>query len=173
MKARHVLVLQHAKPDHLGLMADSLKQECIEYTCLRSDLHQRVPDTPRGYRGLVVLGGPQSVYEEDQYPYLKREKVLIRRAIESDIPVLGICLGSQLLAEVLGSRVHPGDKIEIGWKKPLGKIGHLDGLPASEDRSWSYSRKLAAVKTWQPRPNGQRTLPTGLCGDFLRNQDSS
>ena len=62
------------------------------------------------------MGGPQSVYEEDKYPYLRAEKQLARLAIDNNIPLLGVCLGSQVIADVLGSEVHPGPAPEIGWK---------------------------------------------------------
>jgi len=64
---------------------------------------------------LIVMGGPMSVYEENIYPWLKPEKDFIRNAIDKGKIVLGICLGSQLIAEVLGASVYPGKQKEIGW----------------------------------------------------------
>lgn len=64
---------------------------------------------------LVVLGGPMSVYEEDKFPYLAGEKKLIRDCIKLKRKVMGICLGAQLIAEVLGSRVIKNREKEIGW----------------------------------------------------------
>ena len=64
---------------------------------------------------LVILGGPMNVYEEEIHPWLVQEKIFIKRAIESDIPVLGICLGAQLIADVLGARVYRNQHKEIGW----------------------------------------------------------
>jgi len=65
--------------------------------------------------GLVVMGGPMGVYDEDKYPWLAAEKEFIRMAIEADKPILGICLGAQLIAEVLGARVKSNVYKEIGW----------------------------------------------------------
>ncbi|MBI5873689.1 MAG: type 1 glutamine amidotransferase [Candidatus Omnitrophica bacterium] len=65
--------------------------------------------------GVVVLGGPMNVYEEEKYPFLKAEKALIKKAIENDIPTIGICLGAQLIACVLGSQVRRAPIKEIGW----------------------------------------------------------
>ena len=113
---KRVLVLQHAEPEHLGRIAAALTHEHVEYGYLRPDLGQVVPSSLDGYGGLVVMGGPQSVYEEDQFPYLKAEKTLVRHAVVTNRPVLGVCLGSQILAEVLGSRVRPGGTFEVGWK---------------------------------------------------------
>ena len=114
---KRVLVLQHAEPEHLGHIAEALTQEGVGYTYLRSDLGQPIPKTLDGYQGLIVMGGPQSVYEEDRFPFLRAEKSLAHHAILMNRPVLGVCLGSQILAEVLGSRVYPGSAFELGWKK--------------------------------------------------------
>jgi len=70
---------------------------------------------PADYSGLVVLGGVQGVYESDQYPYLSDEIALIRRFIGADRPVIGLCLGGQLIAAALGGRVYPSEQKEIGW----------------------------------------------------------
>lgn len=68
-----------------------------------------------GYNGLVVLGGPMGVEQADQIPHLKTEMKLIESAINKDIPVLGICLGAQLIAHVLGAHVRKAKEMEIGW----------------------------------------------------------
>ncbi|WP_457644536.1 type 1 glutamine amidotransferase [Persephonella sp.] len=64
---------------------------------------------------LIVLGGPMGVYDEDKYPWLKEEKKFIERCIKSGKKILGICLGAQLIADVLGSRVYKNRHKEIGW----------------------------------------------------------
>lgn len=64
---------------------------------------------------LIILGGSMSTYDEEKYPWLIKEKKWIQRAIKAGKVVLGICLGSQLVAEALGSRVYPNGQEEIGW----------------------------------------------------------
>jgi GMP synthase-like glutamine amidotransferase len=64
---------------------------------------------------LIVLGGPMSAWEEDRYPWLRAEKRLLKALIEARKPILGICLGAQLLADVLGARTCRGKHKEIGW----------------------------------------------------------
>lgn len=64
---------------------------------------------------LVIMGGPMNIYEEDKYPWLKGEKEFIKAAIEAGKAVLGICLGAQLIADVLGGEVTRNPHIEIGW----------------------------------------------------------
>lgn len=64
---------------------------------------------------LVIMGGPMSVNEENKFPWLAPEKEFVYNCIKSDIPVLGICLGAQMLADVLGTPVYPNPEKEIGW----------------------------------------------------------
>lgn len=64
---------------------------------------------------LVIMGGPMNIYEDDRYPWLAAERRFIRAAVASGKKILGICLGAQLLADALGSRVYPGAFKEIGW----------------------------------------------------------
>lgn len=64
---------------------------------------------------LIIMGGPMSVYEEDKHPWLVQEKRFIKEAITSGKAVLGICLGAQLIADVLGAKVYPNQYKEIGW----------------------------------------------------------
>lgn len=71
-----------------------------------------VPATSKGYAAVVILGGPMAVY--DNLPYLQQEQELIRDAMKNNTPVLGVCLGSQLIAQAAGGRVYKGKKKEIG-----------------------------------------------------------
>jgi GMP synthase (glutamine-hydrolysing) len=64
---------------------------------------------------VIVMGGPMNIYEDDKYPWLNSEKHFIEAAIEKNKVVIGICLGSQLIADVLGSKVYKGQEKEIGW----------------------------------------------------------
>lgn len=64
---------------------------------------------------LVIMGGPMNIYEQEKYPWLREEKKFIRNALDRGMPILGVCLGAQLLADCLGGKVHPGKEKEIGW----------------------------------------------------------
>jgi GMP synthase (glutamine-hydrolysing) len=116
MEGRRILVLQHVGEEHLGLIAEALSDRLIEPSYCCPYLGDSVPATLDGYQGVVLMGGPQSVYQDKEYPYLRAEKALVSRAIETNCSVLGVCLGSQILADVLGARVYPGQTFELGWK---------------------------------------------------------
>ncbi|MDQ7055614.1 MAG: type 1 glutamine amidotransferase [Persephonella sp.] len=64
---------------------------------------------------LIVMGGPMGVYDEDKFPWLTQEKKFIEQCIKADKKILGICLGAQLIADVLGARVYKNSHKEIGW----------------------------------------------------------
>jgi GMP synthase (glutamine-hydrolysing) len=93
-------------------------------------------------RALVVMGGPMGVYEQDRYPYLTREVRFIRRMVKAGRPVLGICLGAQLIAHALGADVYPNDKKEIGWYP-------LDWTPAGRrDPLFRHAPRRSTVFQW-------------------------
>ena len=76
--------------------------------------NERLPD-PKDFDWLVIMGGPMGVYDDGRYPWLVKEKRFIEAALGRNIPVLGICLGAQLLADVLGARVSRNEYKEVGW----------------------------------------------------------
>jgi GMP synthase (glutamine-hydrolysing) len=74
-----------------------------------------VPEGVGDAAGVVLMGGPASVYEQDRYPFLRDELRLLEDALRHGTPILGVCLGSQLLAAALGAPVRPGAAPELGW----------------------------------------------------------
>lgn len=110
-----VVVLRHVACETLGIIGEALAARGIETHEVRTFAGEAVPVGIDGFAGLVVMGGPMGVYETDQFPHLRDELRLIRSAIDAGKPVLGICLGSQLIAAALGARVYPGPHKEIGW----------------------------------------------------------
>jgi GMP synthase (glutamine-hydrolysing) len=112
---RKILVFQHVAHEILGGFDPLLKARGFRVRYIN---FSRQPDTIPSierYNGLVVLGGPMGVYEAEQYPHLRVELQAIETALKRDIPILGICLGSQLLAQVLGSPARRHTEKEIGW----------------------------------------------------------
>ena len=113
----NVAVLVHAPFERLGQIAIWLEQhsaKVMEVTLFQSGY--TFPDLTETDL-VIVLGGPMSVNEEDKYPWLIPEKAYIRDVIAADIPLLGICLGGQLIANALGYKVTANPEVEIGWHK--------------------------------------------------------
>jgi GMP synthase (glutamine-hydrolysing) len=112
---KDVLVLQHADCEGPGILAGILASSNWNIRTVRGDLGESIPREVGDSAALIVMGGPMSVYEEARYPFLVDEIRLIESAVRAHIPVLGICLGSQILARSLGSNVRGGLRKEIGW----------------------------------------------------------
>ncbi len=126
--------LQHVAFEGLGSIAPWLDAAGFETTYTRFFESATMPDL-KSLELLVVMGGPMSVHDEAEFPWLSLEKQLIREAIRSQIPVLGICLGAQLIASVLGARVYSNPVKEIGWFPVRGvplKDDSMYRFPASE-----------------------------------------
>ena len=90
------------------------KEKNISYAFTRFFNNEPFPDFS-SFDALVVMGGPMGVYDEDKFPYLKKEKVFIENSIKLGKKVLGVCLGAQLIADVLGTKVYKNKEKEIGW----------------------------------------------------------
>lgn len=113
-----------------------MRIHCLQHSCLGGEIYLPIWAAENGYHWassivpavpslpapddldcLIVLGGPMSVWEESKHPWLTAEKRLIETLIEAGKPILGICLGAQLLADVLGARTYAGEHKEIGWRR--------------------------------------------------------
>jgi len=105
-------VFQHAENEGAGLFETLARERGIAVRNFH--LHENEDPSPIASTHLLVMGGPMSVNDEDLYPWLKKEKQLIREWVAEGRPVLGICLGAQLIASALGASVHPGVP-ETGW----------------------------------------------------------
>jgi GMP synthase (glutamine-hydrolysing) len=110
-----VLVLQNCAPEGPGAIGDALARCGHAVRIVQGYAGETVPATLGTAAALVVMGGPMGVYEADRHPQLRDELRLIEDAVRRHRPVLGICLGSQLLAAALGARVYPSGGKEIGW----------------------------------------------------------
>jgi len=111
-----VLIIQHVACEGPGLLEDVLLRKgweidlrCMELpgTSLPADLND--------YQAFIILGGPMGAYEEGIYPYLFKVQDLVRKAVDTGIPTVGICLGGQIVARALGADVGPNPIKEIGW----------------------------------------------------------
>ena len=107
--------MQHAEREGLGLLAPALARHGLAVRTVRTDRREPVPRSAAPASGVIILGGPMGVYEADRYPHLADEIALAADALLRDVPILGVCLGSQILAAAAGARVYPGPAQEIGW----------------------------------------------------------
>lgn len=105
---------QHVPFEGLGSIKSWTEANGHELACTRLYAGE-TPPAPETYDWLIVMGGPMSVGDEAEYPWLAAEKQAIRAAIYAGRPTLGICLGAQLIAQVLGAGVGPNEQREIGW----------------------------------------------------------
>jgi len=108
-----VLIVQNEGESPGGLISQWLDEQGAHVDVLRIDVEDRDVD-PRDYQLLVPLGSEFPAYDESR-PFVERSKVLLQRAIDEDVPVLGVCFGGQLLAKVLGGRAFRAAESEIGW----------------------------------------------------------
>ena len=127
-------VLQHVPFEGLGHIDSWIRRRGHRLTLSRLYEGAKLPD-PEAFDRLVILGGPMNIHEEAAYPWLVEEKALIRAALAAGKSAVGICLGAQLLADGLGSRVYAGSHREIGWfpvrLTAAGQRNALtEGLPA-------------------------------------------
>lgn len=126
MQTHPLLVLRHEPFEHLGYFAEVLEKHKIPFAYI--DLGQTLP--ARAEAPLIVMGGPQSA--NDPLAGIAAELKFIEQAIIAGLPVLGICLGSQLIAKALGARVYKNKYSEIGWA-PVHFTEHAGGDPLFGD----------------------------------------
>lgn len=115
---RPVAIFRHSRTEGPGYFAIFLEAHRIPWTLIPLDAGAPVPTTPEAYAGLCFMGGPMSV--NDDLPWIEPVCALIRAAVARNIPVLGHCLGGQLMSKALGGRVTRNPVKEIGWSRATG-----------------------------------------------------
>ena len=108
-----VAIFRHAASEGPGYFATYLDRHSVPWRVVRVDEGETIPGNPREFSGLVFMGGPMSV--NDELPWIAPALALIRSAVDADIPLLGHCLGGQLIAKALGGAVTRNPVKEIGW----------------------------------------------------------
>ncbi len=131
---RPVVVFRFSQTEGPGYLGESLTRKGILWDQVNVDAGDSVPEDINGFSGLVLMGGPMSV--NDDMPWIPPLLKLVRQAVEAGVPVLGHCLGGQLMSKALGGTVVANPVKEIGWGE-VSKIGHnpapdwLGELPSS------------------------------------------
>ncbi|MDD4964191.1 MAG: type 1 glutamine amidotransferase [Gallionella sp.] len=157
-----VAIFRHLAHEGAGYFAEFLYEHKIPFQLIAIDAGDAIPDIASAYSGLVFMGGNMSV--NDDLPWIERELSLIRDAVSKDIPVLGHCLGGQLIAKALGGSVSENSVKEIGW----GAVRVADDVVA---RHWFGDVKAFMAFHW----HGETfSLPAGathlLSSEFCANQ---
>jgi GMP synthase-like glutamine amidotransferase len=108
-----IAIFRHAPTEGAGYFTEFLDQRKIPWRMIRIDAGEAVPSSASTFSGLVFMGGPMSV--NDDLPWIPKVEALIRDAVAKDIPLLGHCLGGQLISKALGGIVSRNPVKEIGW----------------------------------------------------------
>ena len=132
-----ILVIQHIAHERLGTLEAGLTRAGCELRSLKIFEAGTAWPSLEGIAGVVSMGGPQSVYEQAAYPWIAEELRLLKDAVGRRVPVLGVCLGAQMLAAALGASVTKNPQKEIGWyplTREPGAAGDplLDGFGQTE-----------------------------------------
>ncbi|HUO44576.1 MAG TPA: type 1 glutamine amidotransferase [Burkholderiales bacterium] len=154
-----VAVFRHTPTEGPGYFATYLDTHRIPWRLIAVDAGETVPADPRAFSGLVFMGGPMSV--NDDLPWIAPALQLIRDAVTADVPVLGHCLGSQLMSKALGGAVTRNRVKEIGW----GEV-RIPDHPAA--RQWFGDVPAFVAFHWHGEtfslPSGaERMLTNGNC----------
>lgn len=143
-----ILILRHSDSVPPGYLGEVLADEGIAHEVVALDEGHGLPGVD-GWAAVVSLGGVMGAYDEDKYPVLVEEKQFLREAVEQGVPVLGICLGCQMLADALGGAAYKAPHLEVAYAPiPLSAAGEQDPVVRELDGStltWHQD-------TWDPPP---------------------
>lgn len=115
-----VQIIQHVPFENPGCILDWIDKNNHDFSIIKLFDEYKFPAV-NDFDFLIIMGGPMGVYDEKKFTWLKEEKVFIRRSIEKNKTILGICLGAQLIAAVLNAKVYKNKFKEIGWF-PVKKV---------------------------------------------------
>lgn len=150
---KSIAIFRHSPSEGAGYLTEFLQQHALPWQLFCIDADDAVPLDAGQFSGLVFMGGPMSV--NDTLPWIEEELALIRDAVARDIPVLGHCLGGQLMSRALGGTVRKNAAKEIGW-------GEVTPAGNAESRLWFGEVKNAIVFHWHGEtfslPNGATHL---------------
>lgn len=154
-------IFRHARSEGPAYFATALERKSIAFTLIPLDEGAKVPGDARAWSGLVFMGGPMSV--NDDLPWIAPALELVRNAVRQEVPVLGHCLGGQLMAKALGGEVTRAKVKEIGW----GEVQVADNAVA---RDWFGDLARFESFHWHGEtfsipPGGTRVLGNAHCAN--------
>jgi GMP synthase (glutamine-hydrolysing) len=158
----NIIVLQHSDHGHAGRLAATLRDHGFRLDTRRPDLHPvgsrgGLPGDLDNVHGLVVLGGPQMVTDIGKYEWMQREAAYIAAAHARALPIIGICLGAQLIAHALGGSVAPGAKPMLGmYPLTINTTGQTEPLLAGV--SWTSPQFFTCSQEVKALPPGATLL---------------
>jgi GMP synthase-like glutamine amidotransferase len=157
---RPVLVIENdPKLEGTGRLGEALERSGLPWQRTQAWVDDVGALDPGDFSAIVAMGGEMHALDDHQFPYLAREADFLEQAVERDVPVLGICLGGQLLARALGATVQPAGALEGGWV-PIWPTGDLNGDPVL-----GHLREPTGVFSWHvdifDLPVGATQLATG------------
>lgn len=156
-----ILIVSHIRCEQPGYLCDFLDKRGIRYEKIHVEQGERLPANIDAVSGLALLGAPISV--NDPLPWIADEIALIRSACASNLPVLGICFGGQLIAKALGGQVCAAESMQIGWHPVMPTDAALAQFGELPDRFEAFEWHGDTFSL----PEGARALFTGEC---IRNQ---
>ncbi|MDT8439139.1 MAG: gamma-glutamyl-gamma-aminobutyrate hydrolase family protein [Wenzhouxiangellaceae bacterium] len=168
-----VLVLKHVAAEPLGLLDPMLRARGHRIRYINFSRHPDASPNLDRYRALIVLGGSMQIDQTDRHPHLRTECRLIEQALAEDKPVLGICLGAQLLAHVCGAHVGPVARPEIGWYPVHPTAATADDpvlSPLTEPQQiyqwhhWGFDCPDGAVRLAEHPESGCQAFRVDHCG---------
>jgi GMP synthase (glutamine-hydrolysing) len=161
MQQREVAILQHESNEPGGLFEEYIREHGVGLRRVPIFETHEIP--PIDSTHLLVMGGPMSVNDEEDLPWLKREKQVIREWVAKGRPVLGICLGAQLIASSFGGAVYPC-KEELGWSPVTGVMdGMVPGMPHTFQVFQMHGETFEIPCGGAMVYRGQKVRHQGLC----------
>lgn len=160
-----VAIFRHSPIEGPGYFAIFLEGHGIPWRLIAIDAGEAVPDSPETFSGLCFMGGPMSV--NDDLPWIEESCALIRLAVAKDIPVIGHCLGGQLMSKALGGQITRNPVKEIGW-------GEVFGESDATARSWlgDFAGRSSTVFHWHGEtfsipPGASRLFANPYCANQM------
>ena len=114
MTQKRILIIQHIDIETPGIILNFMKEKGISFDCIKIENDNT---NLLDYDGLIIMGGPMSVNDKAQYSFIDQEIALVKHYLKLHKPILGICLGSQIIASALNSSIYRNSKQELGWHK--------------------------------------------------------